>query len=76
MAKLVGQPMVWGWGFVAVWLGHSAYTLVTMRWTGLVISLVGLVAALLIMGAIQSRRRKNLYPGRNHSGQQALKGQN
>ena len=66
MAKLFGQPVVWGWGFVALLLMHSAYTLATMRWTGLVISLTGLVAAVLIMGAIQSRRRKNLYPGRHH----------
>ena len=64
MTKFLGQPVVWAWAFVLIWAGHSAYTLLAMRWEGLVISLSGLVAALLIVSAIQSRRRKNLYPTR------------
>lgn len=63
MIKIAGQPLTWVWLFVAVWLAHSVYTLVAMRWEGLVISLAGLVAGLLIASAIMSRRRKNLYPG-------------
>lgn len=63
MTKRNGRPLYWAGLFVAIWLAHSAYTLYAMRWTGLVISFVGLVAAVLITGAIVSRRRKSLYPG-------------
>ncbi|HJP04546.1 MAG: hypothetical protein QGH46_09845 [Gammaproteobacteria bacterium] len=31
-------------------------------WNGLIISLAGLLAALLVVSAILSRRRKNLHP--------------
>ncbi len=70
MEQLIKQPLLWGWVFITVWLAHSVYALITMRWTGLVISLVGLLAALLIAGAIYSRRRKNLYPQRRFTGAQ------
>ncbi|MDP6436672.1 MAG: hypothetical protein QF790_04430 [Gammaproteobacteria bacterium] len=32
------------------------------RWDGLIISLAGLLAVLLVVSAILSRRHKNLYP--------------
>jgi hypothetical protein len=65
MSQLLKKPMFWAWGFVLLWGTHSAYTAAVGHWIGLVISLGGLVAALLVVSAIQSRRRKNLYP--NHS---------
>jgi len=65
MSKLVKQPLFWGWFFVTLWAAHSIYTAAMGHWVGLVISLTGLVAALLVVSAIQSRRRKNLYPMRH-----------
>ena len=65
MSQLLRKPMIWAWGFVLLWGTHSAYTAAVGHWIGLVISLSGLVAALLVVSAIQSRRRKYLYP--NHS---------
>jgi len=62
MAKVFKQPLYWAWFFVALWATHSVFTLSLGRWTGLIISLTGLVAALMVVSAIQSRRRKNLYP--------------
>ena len=59
--KLKNKPMCWAWFFVALWGAHSAYTLFAGRWTGLVISLIGLVGALLIVSAFQTRRHKNLH---------------
>jgi hypothetical protein len=67
MSKLLKQPLFWGWFFVCLWALHSAHTAATGHWIGLVISLTGLVAALLVVSAIQSRRRKNLYPIRSFS---------
>ena len=60
--RLVKQPLFWCWLFIIIWLGHVFATLAMQRWTGLTISLFGLLAALLVAGAIHSRRRKNLYP--------------
>jgi hypothetical protein len=60
--KLVKQPLFWCWLFVIIWLGHVLVTLVMQRWTGLTISLFGLLAALLVVGAIHSCRRRNLFP--------------
>jgi hypothetical protein len=62
MSGKMKQPMFWAWFFVTLWGCHSIYTLSMGRWTGLIISLVGLLAALLIVSAIQSRRHKNLNP--------------
>jgi hypothetical protein len=62
MTRLLKQPLFWAWGFVALWGTHAAYTAVVGHWIGLVISLTGLVAALLVISAIQSGRRRNLYP--------------
>ena len=62
MSKLVKQPLFWAWFFVGLWAIHSVYTAIMGRWVGLVISLTGLVAALLVVSAFQSRRRKNFYP--------------
>ncbi len=60
--KLMKQPLFWCWLFIIIWLGNVFATLAMQRWTGLTISLFGLLAALLVAGAIHSRRRKNLYP--------------
>ena len=65
MSTLVKQPLFWAWFFVVLWAIHSIYTAIVGHWVGLVISLTGLVAALLVVGAFQSRRRKNFYP--NHA---------
>jgi uncharacterized membrane protein YjjP (DUF1212 family) len=62
MSGRLKQPMFWAWFLVTLWGCHSLYTLFMGRWTGLVISMVGLLAALLIVSAIQSRRHKNLNP--------------
>jgi hypothetical protein len=62
MTGKLKQPMLWAWLFVALWGCHSLYTLFAGHWTGLVISLSGLVAALLIVSAFQRRRHKNLHP--------------
>ena len=60
--RLVKQPLFWCWLFIIIWLGNVFATLAMQRWTGLTISLFGLLAALLVASAIHSRRRKNLYP--------------
>jgi hypothetical protein len=65
MPKLVKQPLFWAWFFVVLWAGHSIYAAIGGQWVLLVISLTGLVAALLVVSAIQSRRRKNFYPARH-----------
>jgi hypothetical protein len=62
MSQLLKQPLFWAWSFVLLWGSHVGYTAFVGHWIGLVISLTGLVAALLVVSAIQSRRRKNLYP--------------
>ena len=62
MSRLLKQPLFWAWGFVSLWGTHSAYTAFVGHWIGLVISLTGLVAALLVVSALQSRSRRNLYP--------------
>jgi pilus assembly protein TadC len=59
--RYLKQPLVWCWFFVAVWVFYVGFTLVSALWDGLVISLAGLFAALLVVSAIMSRRRKNLY---------------
>ncbi len=56
------QPLFWCWFFLAVWLVHVGVTLMLERWDGLIISLAGLLAVLLVVSAILSRRHKNLYP--------------
>lgn len=60
--KIVGQPLYWCWLFVAIWVVHVLVAMLAERWTGVAISLFGLLGALLVVSAIQSRRRKNLYP--------------
>ena len=67
MSKLLKQPLFWAWFFVLLWAAHTLYTAIVGHWVGLVISLTGLVAALLVVSAIQSRRRKNFYPVRQFS---------
>jgi hypothetical protein len=62
MTRLLKQPLFWTWGFVMLWGAHVVYTAFVGHWIGLVISLTGLVAALLVISAIQSGRRRNLYP--------------
>jgi len=62
MGSKLKQPMVWAWLFVALWGCHSLYTFFAGDWTGLVISLVGLLGALLIVSAFQTRRHKNFHP--------------
>jgi Flp pilus assembly protein TadB len=62
MREYIKQPMFWGWFFLVIWLAHVIFTLFAARWVGLTISLVGLVGMLLVMSAIMSRRRKNMYP--------------
>ena len=62
MSQLLKRPMFWAWSFVLLWATHAVYTAAVGHWIGLVISLTGLVAALLVVSAFQSRRRKNLYP--------------
>ena len=65
MSNLLKQPLFWAWSFVVIWMLHSIYTLFLGHWAVLVISLTGLVAALLVVSAMQSRRRKNMYPTRH-----------
>jgi len=65
MSNLLKQPLFWAWSFVGLWGVHSIYTAFVGHWVGLVISLTGLVAALLVVSAMQSRRRKNMYPTRH-----------
>ena len=65
MDNYIKQPLFWGWLFVAIWCVHVAVTLFLSRWEGLTISLFGLLAAILVLGAMLSRRRKNLYPKSN-----------
>lgn len=72
MRKLVYQPLFWCWLFVVIWLGHVVAALILERWTGMTISLFGLLAALLVASAIQSRRHKNLYPKDQKSESQRL----
>jgi Flp pilus assembly protein TadB len=62
LQKVIGQPLFWSWLFVFIWLAHVLATMIMQRWTGLAISLFGLLGGLLIAGAILSRRRKSLYP--------------
>ena len=40
-------------------------TLFLARWVGLTISLAGFLGAVLVMSAIVSRRRKNMYPDKS-----------
>ena len=71
ISQLLKQPLFWAWCFVALWGTHAGYTAAVGHWIGLVISLTGLVAALLVVSAFQSRRRKNLYP--NHTADKAIR---
>jgi hypothetical protein len=61
--RFLGQPLSWCWLFVFIWMTHVFATIIMQRWQGLAISLFGLLGALMVVGAIMSRRRKNLYPG-------------
>ena len=70
MSQLLKQPLFWAWSFVLLWGTHTGYTAVVGHWIGLVISLTGLVAALLVVSAMHSRRRKNLYP--KHTADKAI----
>jgi hypothetical protein len=71
MSQLLKQPLFWAWSFVVLWGTHVAYTAAVRHWIGLVISLIGLVAAVLVVSAFQSRRRKNLYP--NHTADESIR---
>ena len=62
MGDKLKMPMFWAWLFVALWGGHSLFTLFAGHWTSSVISLVGLLGALLIVSAFQTRRHKNFHP--------------
>ena len=65
MSTLIGmvtKPLFWAWGFVVVWLTQVGFTLFNQRWDGLTISLIGLLAAVLVVSAFHSRRQKNFYP--------------
>jgi hypothetical protein len=66
MTRLLKQPMYWVWFFVFMWAGHGIYTVYAQHWTGLIIALTGLISALMVAAAIQSRRRKTMYPGHGH----------
>jgi membrane-bound metal-dependent hydrolase YbcI (DUF457 family) len=45
-----------------IWCGVVVYTLFMQNWPALIIALAGLVASLMVLSAIQMRRRKNFYP--------------
>ena len=69
--KLLGQPLTWAWAFLAIWALQVVLTLFTQRWEAMTIALFGLLAAVLVVAAMTSRRRKNLYPSHSehpHSG--------
>jgi len=61
--KYLKQPLFWGWIFGAIWLAHVLFTLFAQQWAGLTISLTGLLAVALVLGAIISRRHKNIHSG-------------
>jgi hypothetical protein len=63
--QYVKQPLFWGWCLGAIWLAHVLFTLFTRQWQGLIISVAGLTAVALVLGAILSRRHKNLQTNRN-----------
>lgn len=67
LRKILTQPLYWAWAFVVIWLTHVAVTMFMQSWDGMTISLFGLLAALLVVFAIHSRRRKNLYPHHHHN---------
>ena len=69
MEKYIKQPLFWGWIFLLIWLTHVVVTLFTASWEGLTISLTGLLAVLLVMSAILSRRYKNLHSDKDQASQ-------
>ena len=71
MTNMFKQPLFWCWTFVVVWLGHVIFSLAMASWDGAAISMFGLFGALLVIGAVLSRRRKNLYPSHTESNQRA-----
>ena len=65
----LARPLVWAWAFVAVCVAQVIGSIVDQRWEALTISIVGLLAALLVVSAIMSRGRKTAYPdGRGNQG--------
>ena len=56
------QPLFWCWLFVAIWLAHVLAALVYERWGGLTISMVGLLAALMLVIVLHHRRYKKFHP--------------
>ncbi len=71
MSQLLKQPLFWAWCFVVLWGTHAGYTAAVGHWIGLVISLIGLVAALLVVSAFQIRRHKNRYS--NHMADESIR---
>jgi hypothetical protein len=65
MHKFIRQPFFWCWLFVVIWGVHVIATLLMQRWQGAAISLFALIGAMMVLGAIWSRRQKNLYPNSN-----------
>jgi uncharacterized membrane protein YccC len=62
MRRYINEPIFWCWIFVAIGLAHVIAALIYDRWGGLIIALVGFIAALLIATVIQRRRYKNNHP--------------
>ena len=62
IGKKLLQPLMFSRILVLIWFGVALYTVIIQNWPGLIISLAGLVASLLVLSAIQMRRRKNFYP--------------
>ncbi len=62
VTNMMGKPLFWAWAFVAIWSAYIIGSIIQQRWEALTISLIGLIAALLVVSAILSRRRKTLYP--------------
>ena len=60
------RPLLWCWAFVAIWAGHVVISLFLQRWDGMTISLFGLLGAVMVVAAIESRRRKGRYPQARH----------
>lgn len=65
MSKYIHQPLFWCWLLVMIWGLHVIAALLVQSWEGVVISSLALTGAALVLWAIASRRKKNLYP-RSH----------
>jgi hypothetical protein len=66
MRKFIQQPYFWCWLFVVTWGVHVIATLLMQRWQAAALFFVAFIAAAMVLGAIWSRRQKNLYPETNN----------